>query len=186
MGRQNHSSLLKGRGARVVAQSVERPTSAQVTISWFVGSSPPLGSVLTAQSLEPASDSVSPSLSAPPLLTLRLSLSFKNKQTLKNKFTDTEGPATLHHGVTLCLVFWPLQLLRMGSRKAPALPARLPPGGQPGGGQLGLHGFVRKMLCVYTPGRMKTQTPFGKIALHGRFEPKCRQGGFIKKKKRRW
>lgn len=71
----------------------------------------------------------------------------------------------------------------MGSRKAPALPALLPPGGQPGGGQLGLHGFVRKMLCVYTPGRMKTQTPFGKIALHGRFEPKCRQGGFIKKKK---
>ena len=60
-----------------MAQSVKHPASAQVTISWFVGSSPASGSVLTAQSLEPASDSVSPSLSAPPLLVL--SLSFKNK-----------------------------------------------------------------------------------------------------------
>ena len=34
-------------------------------ISQFVGSGPALGSVLTAQSLEPASDSVSPSLSVP-------------------------------------------------------------------------------------------------------------------------
>ena len=59
-----------------MAQSVERQTSAQVTISQFVGSSPASGSVLTAQSLEPASDSASPSLSAPPLLnTLSLSLS---------------------------------------------------------------------------------------------------------------
>ena len=55
-----------------VAQSVERPTSAQVMISWFVSSSPVSGSVLTAQSLESASDSVSPSLSAPPPLTLCL------------------------------------------------------------------------------------------------------------------
>ena len=45
-----------------VAQSVERLTSAQVMILWFVSSSPALGSVLIAQSLEPASDSVSPSL----------------------------------------------------------------------------------------------------------------------------
>ena len=51
-----------------MAQSVKCTTSAQVTISRFVGSSPASGSVLTAQSLEPASDSVSPSLSAPPLL----------------------------------------------------------------------------------------------------------------------
>ena len=49
-----------------VAQLVERPTSAQVTISRFVSSSPVSGSVLMAQSLEPVSDSVSPSLSAPP------------------------------------------------------------------------------------------------------------------------
>ena len=64
-----------------VAQSVECPTWAQVMISWFVSSSPAFGCVLTAQSLEPASDSVSPSLSAPPLLVcaLFLSLSLKNK-----------------------------------------------------------------------------------------------------------
>ena len=59
------------------AQSVERPTSAQVTISRFVGSSPASGSVPTARRLEPASDSVSPSLSAPPLLTFSLCLSQK-------------------------------------------------------------------------------------------------------------
>ena len=45
-----------------VAQSVKRPTSAQVMISRSVSSSPVSGSVLTAQSLEPVSDSVSPSL----------------------------------------------------------------------------------------------------------------------------
>ena len=45
-----------------VAQSVKWPTSAQVMISWSVSSSPMSGSVLTAQSLEPVSDSVSPSL----------------------------------------------------------------------------------------------------------------------------
>ena len=46
---------------------VKRLTLAQGTVSWFMSSSPALGSVLTAQSLEPASDSVSPSLSPPPL-----------------------------------------------------------------------------------------------------------------------
>ena len=45
-----------------LAQSVKHPTSTQVTISWFMSLSPALGSVLIAQSLEPASDSVSPSL----------------------------------------------------------------------------------------------------------------------------
>ena len=62
-----------------MVQSVERPTSAQVMISQFVSSSPASGSVLTAQSLEPVSDSVSPSLSAPSLLILCLSLSLKNE-----------------------------------------------------------------------------------------------------------
>ena len=62
-----------------VAQSVERPTSAQVMISRFVSSSPASGSVLTAQSLEPASDSVSPSLSLPLPHSRSVSLSFKNK-----------------------------------------------------------------------------------------------------------
>ena len=56
-----------------MALSVERPTSAQVTISRFVGSSPASGSVPTARSLEPASGSVSPSLSALPVLALCLS-----------------------------------------------------------------------------------------------------------------
>ena len=52
------------------AQLVECSASAQVMISQFVSSSPKSSSVLTAQSLEPASDSVSPPLSAPPLLML--------------------------------------------------------------------------------------------------------------------
>ena len=60
-----------------VAQSAEHPTSAQVMISQLMSSSPMSGSVLTAWSLEPALDSVSPSLSAPPLLVLCLPLSQK-------------------------------------------------------------------------------------------------------------
>ena len=67
----------KSRGAWV-AQSVEHLTSAQVVISRYVSSSPASGNVLTAQSLEPASDSVSPSLSAPPPGAF-VSLSRKNK-----------------------------------------------------------------------------------------------------------
>ena len=46
-----------------MAQSVKRLTSAQVIISQFVGSNPVLGSVLTAWSLESASDSVCVSVS---------------------------------------------------------------------------------------------------------------------------
>ena len=68
-----------------MAQSVKGPTSAQVMISQFVGSSPVSSSMLTAQSLEPASDSVSPSLSVPPLLTFCLSLSLSLSLSLKNK-----------------------------------------------------------------------------------------------------
>ena len=56
-----------------MAQRIKHPTSAGVIILQFVGSSPTSGSVLTAQSLEPASDSLSPSLSAPPPLMLCLS-----------------------------------------------------------------------------------------------------------------
>ena len=56
-----------------MAQSVKPLTSARVMISPLVSLSPVSGSVVTAQSLEPASDSVSPSLSAPPLLVLFLS-----------------------------------------------------------------------------------------------------------------
>ena len=59
-----------------VAQLVKRTTLAQVMISRFVGLSPTSGSVLTAQSLESASDSVSLCLAAPPC---SHSVSLKNK-----------------------------------------------------------------------------------------------------------
>ena len=58
-----HQKLQRGAW---VAQSVKHSTSAQVTVSWLLGSSPTSGSVLTAQSLEPASDSVPPSQPLPP------------------------------------------------------------------------------------------------------------------------
>ena len=61
-----------------VAQSVKRPTSAQVMISQSVSSSPASGSVLTAQSLEPVCNSVSPSLWPSPVHALSLPVS-KNK-----------------------------------------------------------------------------------------------------------
>ena len=62
-----------------MAQPVKCQTLAQVMTSSFVGWSPTLSSVLTPQSLEPASNSVSPSHSAPHLLVLYLPLSLKNK-----------------------------------------------------------------------------------------------------------
>ena len=58
-----------------VTQSVKCPTSLRIMISWFVGLGPESGSVLTTRSLEPASDSRSPSLS----LLLPCSFSLKNK-----------------------------------------------------------------------------------------------------------
>ena len=64
------------RGASV-AQLVKCLISAQVMISWFHCLSPMSGSMLTAQSLEPALDSVFLFLSAPPALMLCLSLSQK-------------------------------------------------------------------------------------------------------------
>ena len=64
-----------------MAQSLKRPTLAQVMISRSVSSSPASGSVLTAHSLEPAWDSVCPSLSDPP--PFMLSLCLKNTYTLK-------------------------------------------------------------------------------------------------------
>ena len=69
-------SKIKNRGTWVT-QLVKYLTLAQFMTSRSVSPSPMSGSVLTARSLQPASDSVSPSLSASPLLTL--SLSFKNK-----------------------------------------------------------------------------------------------------------
>ena len=74
---------LKSTRGAWVAQSVKHPTWTQVMISQFVGLSPMSGSVLTTQSLEPASDSVSPSLSAPTPLAVCLSLSPSKINTLK-------------------------------------------------------------------------------------------------------
>ena len=65
-----------------MAQSVERPTSAQVTISRSVSSSPASGSGLMAQSLEPASILCLP-------LSLPLPRSFSVSLCLKNKFKKT-------------------------------------------------------------------------------------------------
>ena len=58
-----------------VAQSVKCLTLAHIMIPWFVSLNPTSGSVLRAQTLEPASDSVS----APLFLAHALSLSLKNK-----------------------------------------------------------------------------------------------------------
>ena len=74
----NILQTLKNNWGTWVAQSVEHLTSAQVMISHSMSSSPVSGSVLTAQSLEPSSDSVSPSLSLCPYL-LTLCPSLKNK-----------------------------------------------------------------------------------------------------------
>ena len=62
-----------------VAQSVERPTLAQAMISRLVSSNLASVSVLTAQSLEPASDFVSPSLSLSLPFPCLCSVSLKNK-----------------------------------------------------------------------------------------------------------
>ena len=74
----DHSTRITDYWGTWVAQSVKLLTLAQVMISRFVSSSSALGPVLTARrSLEPASDSVSPSLSALPQLVLCLSMSLK-------------------------------------------------------------------------------------------------------------
>ena len=62
-----------------VAQLVKCLTWAQVLILRFVSSSLVSGSVLTARSLKPASDSVSPSLSPPLPCSHSVSLFLKNK-----------------------------------------------------------------------------------------------------------
>ena len=73
----SHMRAFQSKEGCLGTPSVKRPTSAQGMISRSVSSSPASGSVLTAQRLDPASDSVSPSLSAPPLLTLFLCLKTK-------------------------------------------------------------------------------------------------------------
>ena len=61
-----------------MAQLVKHLTLAQVVMWQFVGSSPASGSVLTAQSLEPASDSVSSRLCPSPTPAQALSVSNLN------------------------------------------------------------------------------------------------------------
>ena len=80
-----------GRGTWV-AQWVKRLTLAQVMISQFMSSSPVSGSVMTAQSLEPVSDSVSPSLSDPVLFMLSLSVS---KISVKKIFLEMSKKETV-------------------------------------------------------------------------------------------
>ena len=67
--------ILEGR----LGGSVGCPTSAQVMISRFLNSSLMSGSVLTAQGLEPAFNSVSPSLSDPSPFMLCLPPSLKSE-----------------------------------------------------------------------------------------------------------
>ena len=70
-----------------MAQSVKHLTSAQVMISRFMGSSPMTDFALTAQILEPTSDSVSPSL-----LSLRCSYSLSpSKINIKKCFNKWGG-----------------------------------------------------------------------------------------------
>ena len=92
ISRMREKNKLVCYGGAWVAQSVEHPTSAQVMISRFVSSSPMSGSVLTAQSLEPAPDSVSSSLSDPHLILcvrLSLSLSFPHSCSLSLSVSPT-------------------------------------------------------------------------------------------------
>ena len=72
--------LPKVKGQRGERAGVARSEPlAQVMMSPFVSSSPAAGSVLMAESLEPALDSVSPSLCPSPTHTLSVCLSLKNK-----------------------------------------------------------------------------------------------------------
>ena len=82
-----------------VAQSVNRPTLAQVMVSWLLSSSPASGSVLRAQSLEPP-DSVSISLCPSPAHAFSLS---KINKTLKKIFLN-KGKGK--RGLAFPCLFW--------------------------------------------------------------------------------
>ena len=70
---------------------VKHPTLAQVTILWFVSSRPTSVSVLTAQSLGPPSDSVSPSLSDSCSVSLsKISKDFFKRQTSGYRHTQRQ------------------------------------------------------------------------------------------------
>ena len=82
-----------------MAQWVEHLTSAQVMISRFVGLSPTSGSVLTAQSLAPASDCVSLSLCTSSACTL--SLSFQCLFIFERERESMSGGAAEREGDTI-------------------------------------------------------------------------------------
>ena len=66
-------------GVAGVARLVECSTSSQVMISRFMSLSPASSSVMTAQTLEPASDSVSLSLCPSSVLSLFLKIKLKSE-----------------------------------------------------------------------------------------------------------
>ena len=84
-------------------------TAVQVKISKCVGSRSTAGSVLTAENQGPALDSVSPSLSAPLLLALCLSLSLSKITKHQNKILRgawvaqlVKRPSGSGHGLAVC------------------------------------------------------------------------------------
>ena len=81
-----------------MAQPVKRQAWAQVMISRFTSSSPAWDPVLTARSLEPVSDSVSPPLSLCP------SPSLSQKSTLKKNFFKEVGKENAETILRLCSV----------------------------------------------------------------------------------
>ena len=104
-----HTEVFRGTW---VAQLVKCLTSAQVMTSQFVSSRPVSGPVLPAQSLEPASDSVSPSSVVPPPLAPCVSLSiinrhFKKLQIREVKVSYTSSPISFagFHAPTMS---WPV------------------------------------------------------------------------------
>ena len=88
-----------------LAQPVKQWTSAQVTISQFTSSSPASGSVLAVQTLEPASDAVCSSLSAPSLCSLSLSKINKHLKKLNGKESCNVVSKKLQF-VLSDLIFW--------------------------------------------------------------------------------
>ena len=88
-----------------VALSVKCSTSARVMISQLVSSSPASGSVWTARSLEPALNSLSPSLSASSPLSLFLSLSKINIKKKKEWLCQMSCHAPLKKEINMV---WPM------------------------------------------------------------------------------
>ena len=84
-----------------MAQSVRRPTSAQVMITRLISSSPASGSVLTAQSLDAASDSVSLSLCPSPTHVLSLSKVNKHLKPEGMGYSPLQGGGNLNAGLLI-------------------------------------------------------------------------------------